>query len=93
MRAHQSCSCGVAVDHVVARRRTADGETLQLWHSGDISGRFGYPSGLKRAQGRVALEARRRAWAVVELYDWAELAALVASREAEVRAEQARVAG
>ncbi len=93
MGATESCSCGVAIDHVVARRRTADGEALELWHSGDVSGRFGYPPGLKRAQGRVAREARRRAWAVVELYDWAELAALVASHEAEVRAEQARVVG
>lgn len=93
MSALGGCSCGLAVEHIVAKRRTADGETVQLWHSGDLTGRFGYPPGVMRAVSAVARAARRHAWAVVELYDWSELAALIIASEGRVRAQQAASAG
>lgn len=86
-------SCGAAEDHVVSRRRTADGEPVQLWHSGDLTGRFGYPPRVKPASGPVARAARRRAWRTIELYDSSELAEHIARSERLVREEAEGSAG
>lgn len=73
------CSCGCTEDHVIARAQTFDGVAVQLWSSGDITGRLGtYPAGLGKARSRVtALGAARLAWDEISLYDWAEVATLV----------------
>jgi hypothetical protein len=35
------CSCGERGAHVVARRETADGIAVQIWHDGAVTGRYG----------------------------------------------------
>lgn len=79
-----TCTCGKTDDHVVARRMSADGVHLELWSTGEITGRLGlYPPGLGRARSHSRFRAAALAWDDVCLYDWAEIGALVkAARKA-----------
>jgi hypothetical protein len=36
-----ACSCGETAPHVIARRETADGIAIQIWHDGAVTGRHG----------------------------------------------------
>jgi hypothetical protein len=74
-----TCSCGCTEDHVIARARTFDGVAIELWSSGDITGRLGqYPAGLSKARAQgAALRAARLAWGEISLYVWSELGDLV----------------
>lgn len=83
---NSSCSCGCAKDHVIARRKTADGITVQIWSDGAVT------CGLNTYVIRGAKTARsirlavRAAWLVaneVEMFDHAELRRLcVTARKA-----------
>lgn len=80
-----ACSCGETALHVVARRSTADGVSVEVWHDGAITGRSGVAlPGVPVARPRtsVGLERARRAAALfadeVSLYDVAELPRLYA---------------
>jgi len=74
------CSCGHAGTHAIARRTTADGISVKLWSDGAVT------SGLNMEVIRGARSPRTTQYAVaggwlafgdVELYDHAEVAALV----------------
>lgn len=80
------CACGLARDHVLAWRRTADGRAVLLHSTGAVTGVDCLPlDGVPAARPRTA-EARRRdlaaGWLVVGeagLYDADELPALYAT--------------
>ena len=72
------CSCGRSDEHIVARSYTLDGVRVELWSTGDITGRLGtYPPGMGGSRGPMGLEAGRLAWADVSLYEWRELASVL----------------
>ncbi len=72
------CSCGRTEEHIVARSYTLDGVRVELWSTGDITGRLGaYPPGMGSSRGPMGLEAGRLAWGDISLYEWLELAALL----------------
>lgn len=76
------CTCGVATDHLVATRRTADGKSVQLWSDGQVTWGLGYGMrGVGRARYYSVRQRNLQAgWIVigdVELYDAAEVPALV----------------
>src|SRR5512139_3438245 len=75
-----TCSCGETSNHVIAKRSTADGIAVQIWHDGMVTGRFGH--GLPgvpivRPRTAEAVERERRAASLfadeVILYDLAEV--------------------
>lgn len=80
-----TCSCGETTPHVIAKRETADGIAVQIWHDGAITGRFGralpgVPVARPRSDDGLSL-ARRIASLfsdAVSLYDAVELPQLYA---------------
>lgn len=42
LTAYEACSCGQADVHVIARRKTADGKSVQLWRDGGVTGALGF---------------------------------------------------
>lgn len=73
------CSCGCSERHVIAKRSTADGIDVRIWHDGAVTGRLGALPGVTIVRPRTleAIErARRAAWLLageVETYDLSEL--------------------
>lgn len=86
MNAPITCTCGDRAEHIIARRRTADGRDVHLHAGGALTGAMGYAlPGVPVARPRT-LEALRRdlaaGWLVVgeaALYDAAELGLLYAT--------------
>jgi hypothetical protein len=79
------CSCGETLPHVIARRTTADGVSVEVWHDGAVTGRSGNAlPGVPVARPRTAsgLDLARRTATLfadeVSLYDVAELPRLYA---------------
>lgn len=79
------CSCGESAPHVIAKRETADGIGVWIWHDGAITGRHGRAiPGVPVARPRTAKSldlARIAAYLIsgdVEMYDTAELPRLYA---------------
>lgn len=79
------CTCGEATPHVIAKRETADGIGVWIWHDGAITGRHGRALPgvpITRPRTAKALElARITAYLIsgdVEMYDCAELPRLYA---------------
>lgn len=59
------CSCGETKTHVIARRQTSDGKTLQIWSDGDLTWAFHSVSGIGRPRTESARrEYQRAAWLV-----------------------------
>lgn len=86
--AESPCSCGRVDEHIVARSYTLDGVRVELWSTGNITGRLGtYPPGMGGSRSPMGLEAGRLAWADISLYEWRELASLL--RRARRRVERA----
>lgn len=84
------CSCGRPEEHIVARSYTLDGVRVELWSTGDITGRLGaYPPGMGQSRGPRALEVGRVAWTDISLYEWRELAALLKRARRRVMQERA----
>lgn len=90
-----TCTCGETGDHVVMRRRTADGKEVELWASGCLTGALGF--GIRGVPFRRprTVEARERAlkagrltleW--ISVYDANDLPEIyrAAERTAEKRA-------
>ena len=77
------CSCGNKEDHIIARRKTADGIIVFGWSDGDITFGMGrYPQGIgKTRDARV----RDRVLDQVTLFDAGEVAGLIRQVRAEVR--------
>lgn len=80
MTTTNTCSCGEPSPHVIAKRETADGIGVWIWHDGAITGRHG--RGLPgvtivRPRTAKALESARLAASLigddVAMYDAAEL--------------------
>jgi hypothetical protein len=78
-----TCSCGESRPHVVARRTTADGVSVEVWDNGAITGRFGFKlEGVPIARPRTqnAVDLARRAGQLfageVCIHDAADLGAL-----------------
>lgn len=74
------CSCGETTAHVIARRETADGIAVQIWHDGAVTGRYGRAlPGIPVARPRTAEAIERERGAArlladeVSLYNFAEL--------------------
>lgn len=70
------CSCGEQEDHVVARRKTADGISVQVWSDGAVTcGINTYVCMAPRSAfaRRRAVDAGWLLAGLVELYDHAEL--------------------
>jgi hypothetical protein len=74
------CSCGHDRAHVISRRLTADGISVELWSDGPITGRFGFAlPGVPVVRPRtveslhVALRAGRLLTGEVCLYDVTDL--------------------
>lgn len=76
-----TCSCGVPVVHVIARRKTADNKTVLGWCDGALTSAMnGYPPGIAFSKHQPVAEARMVRDLVLEevaLYDWSELPALI----------------
>lgn len=75
-----TCPCGETAAHVIARRETADGIAVQIWHDGAVTGRHGralpgVPVARPRTPGAVERErgAARLLADEVSLYDLAEV--------------------
>jgi len=75
-----TCSCGETAPHVIARRETADGIAVQIWHDGAVTGRHGRAlPGIPVARPRTAeaIERERSAARLladeISLYDLAEV--------------------
>lgn len=50
-----SCTCGDPTPHIIARRTTADGIGIEIWHDGAITGRMGFKlQGVPVARPRTA---------------------------------------
>lgn len=78
------CSCGVAADHVIARRSTFDGKHVLLWSDGSLTWGMGYA--IKGAAQPRTSEQRARAlragWLVIGeicIYDADEVSGLIAA--------------
>jgi hypothetical protein len=93
------CTCGDTEPHVIARRTTADGIAVEVWHDGAITGRCGRARALPgvpiaRPRTAEAFHLARRAASLLAgevcLYDLAELPRLYAGLPGHVRAEFAR---
>lgn len=74
------CSCGETESHIVARRQTADGIGVEIWHDGAITGRMGLrlqgvPVARPRTEKSLALAQATAALFSenVAMYDAAEL--------------------
>lgn len=74
------CSCGESAPHVIARRSTADGIGVEIWHDGAVTGRLGraLPGvAICRPRSVKALESARLASSLISddisMYDCAEL--------------------
>jgi hypothetical protein len=92
------CTCGNSAPHVIARRATSDGVTVEIWHDGAITGRLGRaipgvpiarprtPAGLERAKETARLVAD-----AVALYDVSELPELVQRARKSVVRERSSV--
>lgn len=85
-----TCSCGTNETHEIARRRTADGKTVVLWSDGLITWAMGYMvRGIGAARSayetRKNLEAGWMAMGDVDLYEAAEVSALVRAARRAVR--------
>jgi hypothetical protein len=81
-----TCSCGESAPHVIANRATADGISVQIWHDGCVTGRFGRAlPGVPCVRPRTpeAVERERAAARLLcddlSLYDLAELPRLYAA--------------
>lgn len=84
------CSCGVAEDHVVGRRRTADGYQVALWSDGALTLGFAHQYAIRGARGPARHVALSAGWSVlgdVELYDAAEVRDLAHQRRRAARRE------
>lgn len=92
-RHRETCSCGDHADHVMARRKTADGIIVQIWSDGAVTcGMNTYVVRGARAPyaRRKAIEAAWLVANVVEMYDHAELRKLaVTARKAVTQVSQA----
>lgn len=80
-----ACSCGESAPHVIAKRETADGIGVWIWHDGAITGRHGRALPgvtIVRPRTAKAFESARIAASLisgdVEMYDCAELPRLYA---------------
>lgn len=85
-----ACGCGEKKSHEVARRRTADEKQVVLWSDGLVSGAMGFNLkgiGAPRSEfeRRKALEAGWLVMGDVELYDYAEVPALVKAARRAVK--------
>lgn len=83
------CTCGNLAPHVIARRTTADGQPVEIYNDGYVTGRVGY---LLPGVGRKRIpEARLWAFASeVCLFTAAEIGALVVEHQRAARADAAR---
>lgn len=84
------CSCGEFEDHIIGKARTADDKVVSLWSDGLVtSGMNYYIKGIGRARSaadrRKDVEAGWLAFGDVELYDFAEVPALVKAARKAVR--------
>lgn len=93
-----ACTCGSAASHAIAARRTADDRTIKLWNDGSIAGALGaVVRGCARPRTAAARSlALAAGWLVMgeaELYDFAELPALIAAARAVVARHPLAVPG
>lgn len=84
-QSHNTCSCGETSPHVVARRETADGIGVWIWHDGAVTGRHGRALPgvpVVRPVTSTALGVERAASSMVQedvcMYDCEELPRLYA---------------
>lgn len=89
-----SCTCGNPAEHVIMRRRTADGIDVCLWEDGAITGSLGYRLNgvpLRRPRTAAAIATARRAGRLllgeVCIHDAADLGELYVAAEAAARGD------
>jgi hypothetical protein len=87
-----TCSCGEAADHIIAKRRTSDGKTVLVWSDGVVTFGFGFRvNGAGRARQayvrRLNVEAGWIVADVAELVTSDELPRAVELARLEVRAD------
>lgn len=84
-----TCSCGDPAHHVIAKRQTADGRTVQFWEDSAITGALGQGfhqhAAHKAWQKAIRHQAADLLQEEVCLYDHAELPALVIAAQQVAR--------